>query len=130
MKTLTVLGLSTDEFGSVESKSRMGSLEISVKNLSRDVDILKEDVHSIKTDINSIKIDIKDLGFTMKEELSKMTVNQERQLSNFAVNQERQFSQFYFRSLFGVSLTPCMFGTKSLMSSRLSASQYCSSEVR
>jgi hypothetical protein len=45
----------------------------------------------------------------VKEQLAGYALNHEKQFSQYALNQEKQFSQFYFRSLYGVSLTPYIY---------------------
>jgi hypothetical protein len=42
----------------------------------------------------NISTDIKDLGHSMKEQLSQYALNQEKQFSQYALNQEKQLSQY------------------------------------
>jgi hypothetical protein len=126
-KTLTTLGLNTDEFSDLVT-TKINQVEVNVDSLKEDVSTLKIDVSSLKGDVSTLKTDIKDLGtkleYSMKEQLSQYALSQEKQFSQYALNQERQFSQFYFRSLFGVSLTPYI-KYQFLMRLRSWVLQYC-----
>ena len=119
-KSLTTLGLNTNEFIDVFATK--------IDKLKADVDGLKGDISTLKQDVSALKTDIKELGHSMKEQLARCVLNQEKLSPQHGPNQERLFSQFtlrqeklfsqltlrqeklfsqlYFRFLFGVGLTP------------------------
>ena len=80
-KTLTSLGLNTNEFTDV---------------FATKIDKLKADVDGLKGDVSALKTDIRELGHSMKEQLSRCVLNQEKLFSQHGINQERLFSRHAF----------------------------------
>jgi len=103
-KVLTTLGLDTDDFADFATK--IDKLEGDVSGLKGDVGALKGDVGALKGDVGALKEDVSALKADIKELGPRLEHTVKEQLGGYALNQEKQFSQFYFRSFFGVSLTP------------------------
>jgi len=83
-KTLTTLGLNTNEFTDV---------------FATKINKIEADVGGLKGDVSALKTDIRELGLRFERSMTE-------QLAGHALNQEKKITRLHFHSFCGVSLTP------------------------
>jgi len=82
-KTLTALGLNTNEFSDV---------------FATKINKIEADVNGLKGDVSALRTDIRELGVRLERSMTE-------RLGGHALNQEKKITELYFHSICAVSLT-------------------------